>query len=195
VRFRPHLEGLEARHLLSTYTVVLTTDTSGLAAGQMKTATSGDLRYCIAQADAAPAAKSDTIAFSPTVFAKPQIITLNSTLGTLTLNDSHPLTIKGLAGGKVTVSGGDQVGVFIISGGTVAISNLAITHGHAGTGGGIHINGGTVTLTNCTLNHDTASQTYYGGGGIYNNGRACTLSNNSASSYGGGIYAIGAYET
>ena len=49
---------------------------------------------------------------------------LNSVLGNLGVVDSHPLTITGLAGGKVTVSGGDELeGLDIISG-TIAISNL-----------------------------------------------------------------------
>ena len=42
-RFRPRLEGLETREVLSTFTVVLATDSGGTG-GQMVTATSGDLR-------------------------------------------------------------------------------------------------------------------------------------------------------
>jgi len=198
------LEGLEDRQLLSTFTVISTTDT-GTGSG-----TSGDLRYCITQAEKTHTAKSDTITFSSKVFAKP--ITLGSTL---TLNDSNPLTIKGPAGGKVTVSGGDAIQVLQISSGTVTISNLAITHGFSPPGGGgIYIdpndtvtltnctfnddtaqfdsgggiaNGGTLHLTNCTFNHDSAGA----GGGLDNFGTAtltnCTLSNNSAGSFGAGI--------
>ena len=92
--YRPRLEALETRELLSTFTVVLATDSGG-SSGQKVTATTGDLRYCIVQADAAHSATTDTINFSSTLFATPQTITLNSVTGSLLLSDSHPLTIKG----------------------------------------------------------------------------------------------------
>ncbi len=47
------LEGLETYQLLSTFTVVLATDSGG-PTGQEVTATTGDLRYCVEQADAVP---------------------------------------------------------------------------------------------------------------------------------------------
>jgi hypothetical protein len=206
------VEGLETRQLLSTFTVVLATDGGG-PGGQMVSATSGDLRYCIAQADAAHAATSDTISFDPTLFATPQTITLDSGTGSLVLSDSNPLTIQGPAGHTATLSGGDAIEVLDITSGTVGISNLALSHGHAaGFGGGIW-NSGTLTLTNCTLDHDTAGggggglYSYTGataklvgcilnhdvavdGGGIFANGTLtltnCTLSNDSASGVGGG---------
>src|SRR5262249_51525024 len=92
--FRPRLEALEIREVLSTFTVVLATDSGG-PAGQKVTATTGDLRYCIEQADAAHLALTDTINFSPTLFATPQTITLKSANGALLVNDSHPLAING----------------------------------------------------------------------------------------------------
>jgi hypothetical protein len=67
--------------------------------------------------------------FSPTVFGTPQTITLNSTTRELVLNDSHPLSILGPTGDTVTVSGGDAVEVLDVTGGTVSISHLAISHG------------------------------------------------------------------
>jgi hypothetical protein len=117
--------------------VVLATD-SGSPAGQKVTATSGDLRYCIEQADAAHSATSDTILFSPTLFATPQTITLNKANGPLVVHDSHPLSIAGPTAHTATVSGGDTVEVFDITGGTVSISNLAIAHGNRSVGGGIY---------------------------------------------------------
>src|SRR6516225_848707 len=132
---RPRLEALETRQLLSTFTVVLATDAGG-PGGQKVTATSGDLRYCIAQADAAHSAASDTILFSPTLFATPHTITLNKANGPLVVNDSHPLTIAGPTANTATVSGGDAVEVFDVAGGTVSISNLAISHGHTSGSGG-----------------------------------------------------------
>jgi hypothetical protein len=196
--FRPRLERLETREVLSTFTVVLATDAGGLG-GQKVTATTGDLRYCIAQANAAHAALTDTINFSPTLFATPQTITLNSATKALVVNDSNPLTINGLAGGTVTVSGGDATEVFDITGGTVSISNLAISHGHTtGSGGGIS-NAGELTLTNCILDHDSAGNAGNAGGGLYNLGGTatlfgCTFNHDSAggtNGVGGGIFSFG----
>jgi hypothetical protein len=193
--FRPRLEALEIREVLSTFTVVLATDSGG-PAGQKVTATTGDLRYCIEQADAAHLALTDTINFSPTLFATPQTIVLKSANGPLVVNDSHPLSIDGPTGGTATVSGGDVVAVFEMIGGNVSISNLAIAHGHSpGNGGGIS-NAGTLTLTNCILDHDTAVNA---GGGLFNLGGTatlfgCTFNHDSATStggIGGGIFSFG----
>jgi hypothetical protein len=189
-KYRPCVEGLETRQLLSTFTVVLATDSGG-PGGQMVTPTSGDLRYCIAQADATHAATSDIITFDPTLFATAQTITLNSGTGSLVLSDSNPLTIQGPAGRTATVSGGDAVEVLDIQSGTVKISNVAFSHGNtSGKGGGI-FNSGTLSLTNCLFDHDTAS---VDGGGLYNTASAklvgCTLSHDAAVD-GGGILALG----
>jgi len=182
------LERLEDRQLLTNFTVVLATDNGPTTAGQMKTATSGDLRYCVAQADTKHAALSDTITFSSKVFAKPQTITLDSTLGSLSLRNLQPLTIAGPAGGQVTVSGGDKVGVFV-NNEIATLRNLTITQGNNITDGGGLFNVGTLTLTDCTLSHDSAGSS---GGGIFNAGiiklTNCTFSNDSAGKDGGGFY-------
>jgi hypothetical protein len=210
-KYRPRLEGLETRQLLSTFTVVLATDGGG-PGGQMVTPTSGDLRYCIAQAEAAHSATSDTITFDPTLFATAQTITLNSGTGTLVLSDSVPLTIQGPTGRTATVSGGDAIEVLNIQSGSVSISNLTVSHGNAAVDGGGISNSGTLTLTNCTLDHDVAGSaggglvnlagsaklvgcilnhdTAVDGGGIVADGKLtltnCNLSNDSASGVGGG---------
>lgn len=203
--FRPRLEALETRQLLSTFTVVLTTDSGG-PGGQKVTATTGDLRYCIEQADASHSATSDTINFSSKVFGTPQTITLNSVTGPLLVNDSHPLTINGPTANTVTVSGGDAMEVLNIGGGTVSIKHLAISHGNAlsnsatsDQGGGI-FDSGQLTLTNCTLDHDVAGPS---AGGLFVNvgGSAtilnCTFNHDTASQTspldgsGGGIFAAG----
>jgi hypothetical protein len=216
-RYRPRLEALEERCQPTTFTVVLTTDAGG-AGGQMVSATTGDLRYCISQADATHTATRDTIVFSRKVFGTPQTITLDSTLGPLVVNDAHRLTITAADLGRVTVSGGDATEVFDVAGGTVALRNLVISHGAAtgadSVGGGIN-NAGNLTLTDCILDHDTAifggglfnngNVTLTGcildhdsaglGGGLYNNGTAtltgCTLSNDSAQGTGGGVWNDG----
>src|SRR5262249_13590809 len=149
----------------------------------------GDLRYCIEQADAVHSAATDTITFSATVFGTPQTITLKSSTGPLVLNDSHPLTIQGPTGDTVTVSGGDAVEVLDITGGTVNISHLTISHGNSSVLGGGIFNSGTLTLTHCTLDHDHAGNA---GGGLANDeGTAtlvgCTFNQDSAGSIGGGV--------
>jgi hypothetical protein len=217
--YRPRLEALEERCQPTTFTVVLTTDAGG-SGGQMVSATTGDLRYCISQADATHTARRDTIVFSNAVFGTPQTITLDSTLGPLVVNDAHRLTLQAAALGRVTVSGGDATELFDVAGGTVAMRNLVISHGAAtgadSVGGGIN-NSGNLTLTDCILDHDTASfggglfnsgnvtltgcildhdsASGEGGGGIANLGTAtltgCTLSNDSASNAGGGVATNG----
>jgi hypothetical protein len=192
LRYRPRLEGLESRDLLSTFGVVLATDNGG-AAGQEVTATTGDLRYCIEKADAAHSATADAIIFNATLFATPQTITLNSANGPLVVNDSHPLTINAPSSDTATVSGGDAVLVFDITSGTVTISNLAISHGNnsAGFGGGIN-NSGALTLTKCILDHDAANAA----GGLYSSGTAtvtgCTFNDDSAAE-AGAILATGTF--
>jgi hypothetical protein len=152
------------------------------------TATTGDLRYCIEQADAVHRSTTDTINFSPTVFATPQTITLKPVFGPLVLTDSHPLTINGPSARTVTVSGGNQMEVFDIASGTVTMNNLAITNGNAALGGGM-FNHGNLTLTNCILEQNLASSSG-AGGGLFNGGTAnltnCTLELDSAG-FGGAI--------
>jgi hypothetical protein len=190
-RFRPRLEGLETRQLPSTYTVNALTDT-GTGSGF-----SGDLRYCIAKADADTTSTSNTIKFSQSVFGNPQTITLSSAL---VIDPAVPLTIKGPNSDTVTLSGGNAHQVLDIrgdAGGTVTISDLDITQGFSfgAFGGGIS-NSGTLTLINCTLDHDSASDGGIGGsgGGLANLGTAtvtnCTFNLDSAGG-GGGIASFG----
>jgi hypothetical protein len=177
--YRPCLEILEARNLLSTYMVDRLTDTgtgSGLA---------GDLSYCIDHA-----ADGDTINFGVTG-------TINLGFNSLPAL-THSIDIEGPGAAQLTVTGGATGGGSIFwvgSGATVSISGLSITNGHsfssAPGGGGIY-NAGTLTVSNCTLSGNSANS----GGGIYNDGTLtvsnCTLSDNSAThlesldGYGGG---------
>ena len=116
---------------------------------------SGDLRYCIneANADDGP----NQIVFDPTVFSTPQTITLS--LGQLELSDTGGTqTITGPAAG-VTISGGGSGRVFQVDGGvTASISGLTIsdgTIGYPGSGAGL-ANYGTATLTGCTISGNYA---------------------------------------
>ena len=95
-RRRPVLEVLEGRALLATFTVNSLGD-AGSGSGD-----SGDLRYCINQANAND--QANTIVFDSTVFSTPQTITLSG--GQLELKDTGGTqTITGPAAG-VTISGG-----------------------------------------------------------------------------------------
>jgi len=101
-------------------------------------------------------------------------------------------------GGRVTISGGQAVGVFAVrSGVRFGARNLTIADGAASQGGGIYNYFGALTLTNSTVSGNSALTS---GGGIYNEGGEatltnCTLSGNSAHrctgswcAEGGGIY-------
>ena len=179
-RRRPVLEVLEGRVVLSTFTV------NSLGDAGSGSNDSGDLRYCINQANADD--QANTIVFDPTVFSTPQTITLSG--GQLELSDTGGTqTITGPAAG-VTISGGGNSRVFQVdSGVTASISGLTIS---GGNGGGL-ANYGTATLTDCTLSGNIASN----GGGVINSGTAtligCTVSGNTAyyHSYSGYSYGEG----
>ena len=108
--------------------------------------------------------------------------------GELIINPS--ITIDG-AGHTIAVDGGSANRVFRIAGtAVVTLSNLTITNGLTGDGGGI-LNFGTLTINNCTITGNTAGGS---GGGIRSDGTLTvtnsTISNNTASGStgsGGGI--------
>ena len=151
---------------------------------------SGDLRYCIneANADAGP----NQIVFDPTVFSTPQTITLS--LGQLELSDTGGTqTITGPAAG-VTISGGGNNRVFQIDDGvTASISGVTISDGeteYPESGAGL-ANYGTATLTGCTLSGNSAGIDIDGAPGVFNSSAAtltmtdCTVSGNYGLAIGG----------
>jgi hypothetical protein len=181
--FRPSVEALEDRALLSVYTVDRLTDLgegSDLA---------GDLRYCIGQANASPG--DDAIDFAVT-----GTITLN---GTQLPSITDDLTISGPGAGLLSISGNNASRVFGVTAGTVAISGLTITKGSAGEGGGMWLTGGNVSLTGCVLtgNEATGDEATSGHGGAISASGAtltltgCTVSFNKAADHGGGIDSPG----
>jgi hypothetical protein len=109
--FRPRLEGLEDRTVLSTLTVLNTLDKGA-----------GSLRDTITNAKS-----GNTIVFAPSLNG--QTITLTS--DQLTINKS--VDIEGPGAGLLAVSGSNAVRVFDINEGlTVTIAGLTITHGRGG---------------------------------------------------------------
>ena len=143
--------------------------------------TTGDLLYCITQANANTNTAGSEIEFDPTVFnsSSPQTIDLTSTLE---LSEAPwPEVIQGPGANVLTVNGNNAVTVFQVDGSTTAsISGLTISGGNAG---GIE-NSGTLTVTDCTVTGNR-------GGGIDNLGiltvSDSTITDNSAERYGGGI--------
>jgi hypothetical protein len=175
--FRPTLEALEERWVLSTLTVLNTNDSGA-----------GSLR-----ADIAAAGRNDTIVFAPSLDG--QTITLTS--GELLINKN--LTITGPGAGELTISGNNASRVFeVAKGKQVALSGLTISNGLAvaGSGGGILVDAGGagLTVSNTILSGNSAANG--SGGAIANFGGTLTvigstLSDNQANSSGGAIMSNG----
>ncbi len=194
-------EGLEDRVLLAAtiYTVNAITDT-GAGSG-----TTGDLLYCINQADSNPNTDGSLIQFDPTVFSSPQTIPLSSALPDLN-NTAGLIDIEGPGPANLTVSrsSGDDTpdfSVFTIDpNASVTLAGLTISGGSvAGDGGGIN-NSGTLTVDNSAIENNSVSDNgsggYGQGGGIYNAGTMTVtnsvIDNNLAVILGGGISNSGA---
>ena len=115
----------------------------------------------------------------------------NAIMPAAQLSIAHNVTIDG-NGHAITIDGQNSIRVLFISSGAavVAISNVTVTNGSAGDGGGI-LNFGTLTLNNMVISGNTASGS---GGGVRSDGPLTltnsTLSNNTASGGTGGGGAI-----
>jgi hypothetical protein len=173
-RFRPGLEPMEGRVVLSTFTVTNLNDRGA-----------GSLRAEIAAANGH--AGTDRIVFAPGLSG-----TIGLTSGELLIADN--LTIAGPGASVLKVSGEARSRVFeVAAGSTVTIGGLTVENGSAALGGGI-LNGGTLTVTASRLVGNTAVL----GGAIDNNvgaaltvtGRS-TLDRNSAAAAGGAIENFG----
>ncbi len=191
LRARPALEALEERVVPATFTVNSLSDNGS----------AGTLRYAINQANFN--GQANIINFDSNVFSSHKTITLGGSVLMLT-NIVGTQTITGPAAG-VTISGGNQSGVFEFKGlgGSVVatVSGVTISGGNTSyNGGGVFNVGSKLTLTNCTISGNTAAES---GGGLadapdssvpgFRYGSAtlnnCTISNNKASvGNGGGVY-------
>ncbi len=187
-RFRPFVDCMEDRLLLSTLTVMNNNDGG-----------SGSLRAAILAAQ-----NGDTINFVKSL--KGQTITL--TTGELDITAS--VTINGLGSGSLTVSGGNAYRVFEIAAGlNVNISDLTISQGYGpDTGGGILNDGANLTLSGVNLTQNVVYEdTSDGarGGGLYSLSGSLNITSSQitenqalgasvASAYGdalaGGIYVL-----
>lgn len=217
-RVRPSLEALEDRTLFSanTYTVNLTSD-NVKNTGQNTGPNSGDIRWCVEQADLNP---GSTIVFDPNVFPSGGNTTIALSQGELDI--SNNMTIQGLGSNQITVSGTDGKGgasrVFDVSNfsAVVSISGLSVTKGNGniyytpvfGNQGGDIFNAGTLTLSNDVVSNGLVEGNVGGpparGGGIFNaegsNGTTgatltlinVTVENDVAQGAGGGAGGLGA---
>ena len=186
------LEGLEHRTLLSgsptIYTVDLKTDTG---TGSDNT---GDLLYCITQANANTNTAGSEIEFDPTVFqvATQQSITLSATLDLW--ETAGPEVLDGPGASDLKITGNDTVQVFTVSSDTTAsLSGLTIWGGLTNEDGGGINNQGVLAVNSCTINSNVSSGS--AGGGIANDG-TLTITNSTfldnSAGFGGGIENEGA---
>lgn len=177
----------------TTFTVNSLTDTKPTTGGN-GSATSGDLRYCITQANNGAYAVPYDITFT---------VTGKITLAGRDLSITRDLTISGPGRISLTIDGNNASRIFYISPGhTVTLSGLTIMKGNgsgSGRGGGIYNNNSTLTLNACTVSDctDTLSgASSMEGGGIcsYANGSNAVLNINNSTITGnngwkgGGIY-------
>ena len=117
----------------------------------------------------------------------PVILSGQDTRQVLTISANATLDSLTFTQGKSTGNGG----AVIITKGSPALTNCAITDSTASFGGGIAVTAGSPVLTNCTVTNNNAST---GGGCYVNSSKAtltlinCTLSGNQAKNEGAGIY-------
>ena len=147
--------------------------------------TSGDLRYCLTQANTGPKNAQITVAVSGTIV-----------LASGELPIATDGAILGPGADQLTVDAHGASRIFAVSPGySVSIAGLSLVNGSATTnGGGIFNDRSILTIRACTLrgNHATGE-----GGAIYSTGRAgraaltiidSTVSGNSADGSGGAIF-------
>ena len=183
-RYRPGLEFLEDRVTPTQFYVTALTD-SGTGSGN-----SGDLLYCLNQANTDGTTSTNSILFNVS-----GTVVLSSTLPAIANN----LTISAPTNLAVTIDGNSLGSVLVVnSSETVTLSGLTITGGNApsGTGGGGILNGGTLTVNGCTVFGNASAAK---GAGIFNNYvltiNSSTITSNAAATGGGGVFNNGGITT
>ena len=185
-RFRPSLDVLENRALLSTLTVTNTLDDG--SAGSLRTVVQG-------------AASGDIVVFAPSVRGT---ITLVS--GPIITPLDANITIKGPGASVLTVSGGGVSPILLAEssnpgGNTVFVSGLTLANGHAtpasslgDSGGAIHVFGSHLKISDSVLSNNHADGL---GGAIYTSaGSSLDMSRdvfngNSAGTISMGFFGLG----
>lgn len=151
--------------------------------------------------------QSTPVTFDATVFASRETIAI-----AIPISMFADVEIIGSTGG-VTISAGENVGIFNVYSGTTNLHNLTLAGAHTAvtlyggtlnihsstirnaSNGAIHNSGGDLTLKNCTLASNV--RTTFGGGAIYQGSGTttvlnCTLAGNSATfDNGGAIHVAG----
>jgi hypothetical protein len=165
--FRPRLQLLEGRTLLSTFTVTNNSDSP---------TNTGSLRYAILHEPG-----GTTIDFARSVTGP---ITLTNGV----LDITTDLNIEGPGARSLMISGQNKSEIFnVASGVNATIEGLTIAHGSSAKGGGIY-NFGTLALTDCTLSNNSATSGF--GSAILNQG-TLTVSDSTLSSNSGGYSGAG----
>src|SRR6266849_291895 len=167
VPFRPKLEILEERTLMSVCTVDRLTDNNPAGGGEGDNGR-GDLRWCVIES----LFRADTINFDVT-----GTINLAAALPNLT----RGVSIEGPGADLMTVrreTGGFYTVFTVATGINISISGITITNGNGSSGGGIS-NSGTLTVSNSTISGNAYP-------GIFNSGMLM-VSNSTISGNTGGI--------
>jgi hypothetical protein len=192
------VEGLEPRALLAGSPTIYTVDV--LSDTGTGTGTTGDLRYCVTQANANPNQAGCVIQFDPTVFNASVLesivvrnpLDLTGTAGPITIDGPAGMVtsasqIEGEFEDAVEVSGANAVTPFDIGPGvTATFSGLLVFDGLSAANGGGVLNDGSLMLDGCVIGQNTAAGS---GGGIENNGSMtlsdCFVVNNTTQTSGG----------
>jgi uncharacterized repeat protein (TIGR03803 family) len=178
--------GLTFQVLAGPPTVFVNASWAGDAPGTTVTWTDGSTHYVGYDAFATIQASINAVAAGGTVDVAAGFYRETETI-------SRNITIDGAGTSAVIVDGAGAGSVFTIAEGvTATITDLTITGGNGGFGGGIRNNGGTIAVEDCAISGDTASF----GGGVTNyhgtmNLDGCTITGDFAKVEGGGIQNIG----
>jgi hypothetical protein len=168
------------------------TDGGVFAIEQVQVVGSGTPASCTEAALDAALAPGGLVTFD--CGAAPVTITITSTK-----TIAQDTTIDG--GGRITISGGNAVGVFVVNEGvTLELRRVIISRGYVWGGGGAIVNNGTLTVTNSTFSGNSASEPKEDlaiGGAIFNRETGTltvtnsTFSGNSTAFAGGAIANVG----
>jgi hypothetical protein len=188
--FRPCLEALEERRLLTAIPVTTFADVTS----PYDEVTS--LREAIAMA-AETDKRKGAHPGDDTIILPHEIGGIEGTYKcpNLTINDATGKVTIESSGGMATIVGNKTGSIFKVgSGSQLALIGLTITGGGGVYGGGAVYNAGTLEITGCTITGNMAGY----GGGVYNVGTLeitdSALTGNSASEWGGAVYNVGTLE-